>query len=719
MQKEKVLACLAVCAAAGTLCAGDWLLDPAPYKSAIRREGAAIVLDNGLVRREITVRPGVATTSLTCLSTGEEFVRAVSPEARIVFDGVEYMIGGLSGQPILNYLMDEWLAGMKPAPGAYEAAGAAIGDIEPRLEWKKREEWLSRPLDWPPKGKHLALAFRPPAGKALPAVTVHYEIYDGAPVFSKWFTVSNGTDRAVRIDGFTSEELRLAETSGMQDVEHDPPPFNIHVESDYGFLGDGWRGRRSPAFRFGKDGDYRTQESQGFHGINTLRCGPEKGKGPGVTIAPGGTFESLRVWETIFDSTERERRGLALRRMYRIVAPWTCENPIFFHKTTSKPEDIRDAIAQCKATGFEMIIMSFYSGFNLESRDPKYRATYKTLADEARAAGIALGGYTLTSSRPAPVKEGNLVNPRPVWGKGPCLCSKWGREYFENVKSFMDEAGFGVLENDGPFPGDWCAATNHPYHSGKGDSVWLQWEAQRRLFRHCRARGIYVNMPDGYFMDGASKTGGGYKEKNWTLPLAQQLIIERQNVYDNNWTRNTSMHWAFVPLTAYHNGGPESVVEPLAEHLAHYEARFANLLCAGVHAFWRGSRLYDTPVTLAMVKRRVAFYKKYRGVFDGDMIHLRRPDGRDWDGWLMVDPTPGGGVRAIATLFNPTGKVMRRRISLPLYYAGLSGEAEIAIGDETAFRSVRLDGSCRAALDVEISANGHLHVFCRKKEDGK
>ena len=63
-------------------------------------------------------------------------------------------------------------------------------------------------------------------------------------------------------------------------------------------------------------------------------------------------------------------------------------------------------------------------------------------------------------------------------------------------------------------------------------------------------------QPDGYFFEGGNKTGGGYKETNWSLPRDYQLVIERQNVYDNNWARNTLMRWMFVPLTQYHGGGP-------------------------------------------------------------------------------------------------------------------------------------------------------------------
>ena len=32
------------------------------------------------------------------------------------------------------------------------------------------------------------------------------------------------------------------------------------------------------------------------------------------------------------------------------------------------------------------------------------------------------------------------------------------------------------------------------------------------------------------------------------------------------------------------------------------------------------------------------FYKLHREVLDADIVHLRRPDGRDWDGFLHVNP---------------------------------------------------------------------------------
>ena len=44
------------------------------------------------------------------------------------------------------------------------------------------------------------------------------------------------------------------------------------------------------------------------------------------------------------------------------------------------------------------------------------------------------------------------------------------------------------------------------------------------------------------------------------------------------------MGFMFVPLTQYHGGGAAATIEPLNEHLDHYETRLRNLFGAGVQA---------------------------------------------------------------------------------------------------------------------------------------
>ena len=65
--------------------------------------------------------------------------------------------------------------------------------------------------------------------------------------------------------------------------------------------------------------------------------------GPGASVAPGGAFESYRVFELFHDTMDRERRGLASRRMYRAIAPWVQENPLIFHAGSAAPDAVRRA----------------------------------------------------------------------------------------------------------------------------------------------------------------------------------------------------------------------------------------------------------------------------------------------------------------------------------------------------------------------------------------
>ncbi len=55
------------------------------------------------------------------------------------------------------------------------------------------------------------------------------------------------------------------------------------------------------------------------------------------------------------------------------------------------------------------------------------------------------------------------------------------------------------------------------------------------------------------------------------MPRRHQLIHTRQNIYDGTWESTPSMRWSFIPLAQYHGGGAEATIEPLHEHLDHYE----------------------------------------------------------------------------------------------------------------------------------------------------
>jgi len=694
---------------AGAASGRDWLIDPAPFKATVsqNKRTGDITLQNGLARRVIRTRRGCATIALDNLMTGECLLRSVRPEALIVLDGVKYGVGGLDGQPIHNYLDPAWLEKMTPAANAFELAGFDFGKTVERFPWKQRKEWMPAAAAWPPPGVSLTLHFRAPsgAGKGSGAcvVDIHYEMYDGIPLTSKWITVRNTGGGPVRLQSFTSEILAVVEGESIVDPKTAAWDWQLpalHVETDYNF-GSGASKGANPAVVWGTDPLYETQVHYEKQTPCLLECRPPIG--PDQEIAPGAEFESFRAFELLPDSQDAERAGLAERKMYRTIAPWVTENPILMHVVSSDPDTIRKAVDQCADVGFEMLILSFGSGFDFESRDPAYQAKIKTLADYARSKGIALGGYSLLASRGAAAASDNTQGVPARFDVMPCLGANWGREYLQQLKSFIAIAGLGVLEHDGSYPGDLCASTSHPGHHGLNDSQWVQWKAITGLYKWCREQGVYLNVPDWYFLSGSTKTGMGYRETNWSLPRAYQEIIERQNIFDGTWKKTPSMGWMFVPLTQYHGGGAAATIEPLKDHLPHYGQRLANLFGAGVQACYRGPRLYDSPETRDLVKKWVDFYKAHRPILDSDILHLRRADGRDLDYLLHVNPALK--ERGLLMVYNPLDRAVRKTLHVPLYYTGLTKHAAVS---EQAGRRRRyeLDRACAIDLPVSVPARG-------------
>lgn len=893
--------------------AADWLVDPSPFRARIVKTRDEITMENGLVRRVIRLAPNAATVSFENLMTGESIIRSVRPEAELVIEGETFPVGGLTGQPVHNYLDPRWLAGMTAIPGAFAFDHAETGGTQERFPWKKRLEWMPHDVPWPPPGKSVTLHFRPPAapvatlagpvllhddfggtldkawmvhasashprasfaneGKAgeimalpdtcvyaerplpreavtievvadtgddtvanswgpglalvadgqavaslvmrphsqqyeicapaigqqlvarfdrskpatlrvriegdtvsflaaqeggtflalgnaklarrpdalrigkvgkcgsgrdyspvhadtsalpprchmlgvtvhgaeppaqlaarddLPAVQVHYEIYDGLPLISKWLTISNGTTGSVRLNRLVSEILAVVETESIVD---DAPawltPQNLIVETDYTFGGMSGP-NHSAGVHWGPDPLYPTQVNYNRRTPCLLQCRPPVG--PDQVIAPGATFASLRAFELVPDAGDRERRTLATRRMYRAMAPWIAQNPMLMHVIASDDARVRGAIDQAAACGFEMVVMSFGSGFNFESRDAKYRQRFKDLADYARARKIVLGAYSLLASRGAGTREDNTQGVPARFGVMPCLGAAWGMDYLAQLRSFMEDTGLAMLEHDGSYPGDLCAATNHPGHRGLDDSQWVMWRAITDLYKWCCANGVYLNIPDWYFLNGGTKTGMGYRETNWSLPREYQEVIERQNIFDGTWDKTPSMGWMFVPLTQYHGGGAAATIEPLSEHLDHYERRLANLFGAGVQACYRGPRLFDTDATKAVVKQWVDFYKAHRAILDSDIIHLRRADGRDLD--YILHANAQVKEKGLLMIYNPREETVTRRLTIPLYYTGLHGSARVRIGDSA--HTVKLDARQNAGIDVTVPPRGHL-----------
>ncbi|WP_162340542.1 hypothetical protein [Cyclobacterium salsum] len=905
----------------------DWLLYRSNQPARVQaNEEGHLVLSNGLVSRTFASSPNGATIGLEHMQTGESFLRSVRPEAEIQLDGIRFEVGGLTGQPIHNYLLPEWIASMKANPGSFKLVTHTVENTKERFDWKKRAEWMPKDMPWPAPGKELVFSYQldeeaiqvlsersiadesrktlfedsftilnenwkrvesdthernsfinegkageimalantavyaeqpvlpearvflakidpgtdrssswgpglglvfsdkviklnlrsgnheigfydgqqeqrvpglesgkpvwlrmelgegqlqatwsydkedwQPVG-AVPiqqapqtvrigkmdasgtdkdhtekgefgrskievfsmlgeispdakasglasyryllgiTVNVHYELYDGLPVFSKWMTVENRSDQPVTVNSFTSEILAVTEPESTVDSREQWQLPNLTIETDYNFGGMTSENVLRSSIAWKPDPLYKTQVNYERTMPVLLEVSPKYG--PEQELNPGASFSSYRVWELLHDSWDRERKGLEHRRMMRSLAPWVTENPILMHVRSAETEAVKKAIDQSAEVGFEMVIMTFGSGFNAEDASRENLDRMKGLADYAHSKGIALGGYSLLASRR--VGGGNdVVMPEgmtPRFGNSPCLESEWGHDYFETLYNLYSTTGLDILEHDGSYPGDVCAATDHPGHKGLADSQWNQYRRIAEFYQWARSNGIYLNVPDYYFLAGSNKTGMGYRETNWSLPRAQQEIIERQNIYDGTWTKTPSMGWMFVPLVQYHGGGEEATIEPLKEHLPHYEQRLANLFGAGVQACYRGPQLYDAPETKALVEKWVGFYKKHREVLDADIIHLRRPDGRDWDGLLHVNPT--GKEKGLLMLYNPLNKEITRTIQVPVYYTGL--HKQVQLEDQSGkSQQVAVNRDFSLLVEVTIPERGYRYFVLK------
>jgi len=661
-----------------TLNAQDWLVKPFRQKAQITLQGKKIELNNGLVKRVFTITPNVACVDYTNLSNGQQLLRSIEPEAKLILDNVVYKVGGLKGQKEKAYLLNDWIGNFTNEDSSFRMVHYEIGPISPFIQWK----WNSWAMNYQqPTGQKITFDY----SSSLPAVKdikVHvvYELYDGLPLITKSLWIENKGSKEIKINRIVNEVLGLVEEESavVGKPEEMKKQQGIYVETNYAFNNAMRYDISDQTTHWKTDPEYTSQVNYNYETPVLLEVYPENA--PGIELQPGETIHSVRTQELLMDSYDRQRRGLMLRKMYRTIAPWTTQNPIFMHLVSKNDAEVINAIDQCVATGYEAVILSFGSHLNMEDSSAINLSRWKKLADYAHQHHILLGGYSLFSSRRISDEEDvvDIKTGKPggaFFGNAPCFGSKWGLAYRDKIKLFFTQTGFDIWENDGPYPGDKCASILHPGHKGYDDSQWRQMEIQKGLYHWLNEKGVYINAPDWYFLDGTHKIAVGYREVNFSLSRAQQKILNRQNIHDGTIEKTPSMGWGFVPLTKYQGGSEDAVLEPLSEHLKDYEQLMMQYYGAGVQACYRGPRLYDTEATKNIVSNTIAWYKKYRSILNSDIIQLRRADGRDWDGWLHVNPLLA--QKGFMMLFNPTKEVMTRTISLPLYYTGLTQQAII------------------------------------------
>ncbi|MCL5097203.1 MAG: LamG domain-containing protein [Candidatus Omnitrophica bacterium] len=713
---------------------GDWLIAQADQPAQLEVEPAAdgqsarLALCNGLISRSFYAGRNLACFSYRNLRNRAEFIRAVKPEMRIKLDGVWYEVGGLIGQPERAYLVESWLKDMKSSPNQFRFTGFTTARPIERYPWKPKFNAPNVP--WPPKGLRVSMHYAPPEALASRygnlKLTVHYEMYEGLPVLSKSFTLENDDGEPVLVDEIETEILAVPQDQ----IE------NIHAESNYSFhivnhspddchasgahsKAINWdtplylAGRTTTDWRVDPELDswaHPTAIEDKFLGhtfrnlmVSRIPVGPAK------LVPPGRSFESHITFELLQDSSDRERRSLGVRRMYRALCPQVSESLLTAGSPSHDPTVIKNLIDQMGELGFEGYCVTCWPGISYENLEPAYVAKWKAMADYAKTRGIIMSGYELMVASRGRGAEVDCIDPatgKPgsPFGQSVCLGTKWADDFFSRVWRFIDQTGFMGIAVDGPYHGCPCASTVHKYHRGLADSQWAQWQCQTKMFAEEQRRGMFAPAPDWYIWNGASCTSLGYREASANLPRELGLLLYRQYIYDGTWFKPPTMGGMGIGLIGTYTDDPRAMLEPLDKNLEWYELNIVQLLGSGCQANFRANRLYDTERTRLMVRKWISWYKKYRPILSSDIIHVQRPDGRDMDCIFHVNPALE--QKGLALFFNPLDESITRKMRLPLYYTGLSDTVLVREQEKDEAKLYKLNRDYSVEFEVTLPPRG-------------
>jgi len=376
---------------------------------------------------------------------GQQLLRAISAEARITIDGKNHNVGGLHGQSEKAYLLPQWLNEFKENENDFQFVSYEVSSLSPYIHWKATTWAMNKNQ---PTGKQITFSYesRLPILKGL-TIKIHYELYDGLPLICKWLSIENKSDRSFKLDRVVNEILATVEEESavVGRPEKMKTQNGIYVETNYAFNNAMRYDLSDQTLHWKIDSSYTSQVNYDYNTPCILEVYPDKG--PGIVLLPKETFNSIRTYELLMDSYDRERKGLAIRKMYRIIAPWTTSNPIFMHLVSKNDDEVRTAIDQCAATGYEALILSFGSHLNMEDSSVSNIHKWKSLAEYAHAKGILIGGYSLFSSRKIS-EEDDVINPKTgkpggaFFGNAPCFGSKWGLAYRDKIKYFFAPSAF-------------------------------------------------------------------------------------------------------------------------------------------------------------------------------------------------------------------------------------------------------------------------------------
>lgn len=604
----------------------NYVIDKPTQKSKISIAKGKITLENEWLRRVIDTSSG--TTSYFDKIKSEELLGQVNCEGYFLIDGKKYRLF-----EELKYT--DCIQCLPQSDIHYESS-----------------PYASEKICYPPEGKAVQLNF---TARDL-QVKVVYELYDNLPCICKKVSIVNNSGKSILLQDYCIESLML----------NDKGKNRLYCETDYNG-GDSLNNNRCLSVQ--------STQKENYYLLNI-----RYDMGPDYDIAPEEEYKGMKVFELIHLSEYYEQRLIEIKHMYRTVAPWVTEAPVFQHLIADNPKKVRQAIDDAQKLGVDMIIQSFGSGIKMHSKSQRYINKHKKLYDYAHSKGIKMGAYTLAIVKnymPIITRECN-VYADPKGRIFRCLACDWSKKYWKRIFGFCDKTGLDAIEIDGPYHFLKCSGGKGHLHKGLSDSRHLQWKLSTvEVFRNIRNRKMYVNAPDWLYLNGNNKAGIGYEEIAFSQPRQEQLITTRIYNYKGTFGKIPSMGWSFLPVSVYHGGGDKASFAPLDKNVFDYDWMLFENLVAGIMPCIRGKMLYDDDKSYEVIKKHIEFYKKYKYVINGDTIHFLPPvqDKNnpcrtvDIDGILNVRSQ--GKIRGMLALFNQTDREIAKTIRVPVYYTGL------------------------------------------------
>jgi len=258
---------------------------------------------------------------------------------------------------------------------SFQYAGHQLQSIEAPFPYTPMRHVMPG-FSWPPKGVRLDVLFKAPNTADVPAnhkqveVTIHYQMYDGIPAMTKWVTVKANEAVWNKVTcSFVSLEVlavnqpfsRISTWDALSPHKPDGPDniydwMYVDINRPYG----GQVNWQTDASQSATAGSFQPL-------LNVTMSEPV----PVVTLSEDD-YVSFQVNELAHCSQDPTRKSLARNRLLRLLAPHIQENPIFFHMTDPSSGPFREAVDQLAEVGFEMIIYSFFTSFNMENENETY-----------------------------------------------------------------------------------------------------------------------------------------------------------------------------------------------------------------------------------------------------------------------------------------------------------------------------------------------------------